>query len=291
MCKLTDRLNDVWDQRARNCLPWLSRMSVALMAGLTISTASPALADTILLNEGDKIQADLSLKYPTRFYFKHDAGAQLIFNEPDTAGGKDIIPKVAATVDEKGDVYLSVVSGTVGQKVAGFLTTQGGRTYVIELTIQNIDADQVEIISREARDKAEAARLAEAQTDLEDDLEVVSWRRAATHHATMSDLMRALYRGSMPEGFKSRRPSRQTQTKDGVLRQTESHYLADNVEALTFEVTNGNDYLLNPELMKMWFRPYIAVAFATDSLEPGQTSKVYVLRERVSSDAGGTNGR
>lgn len=285
------RLKNFWDQHARNCPPWLSRMTFAMLAGLTISTAPPALADTILLNEGDKIQADLSLKYPTRFFFKYDAGAQLIFNEPDTAIGSDVIPKVAATVDEKGDVYLSVVSGTIGQKVAGFLTTQGGRTYVIELTIQNIDADQVEIVSREARDKAEAARLAEAQTHLDDNLEVVSWRRAATHHATLSDLMRALYRGALPDGFKSRRPSRKSEAKDGVLRRTQAHYRAENVEALTFDLTNGNDFALNPELMKMWFRPYIAVAFATDSLEPGQATQVYVLRARTTSPTGGENGR
>ena len=287
MCRLTD----LWAKRARTCPPWLEKAVLATIAGLAVSTASPAMADTILLNEGDKIEAELSLKYPTRFYFKYDAGAQLIFNEPDTAGGTDVIPKVAATVDDKGDVYLSVVSGMVGQKVAGFLTTEGGRTYVIELTIQNIDADQVEIVSREARDKAEAARLAESQSAQEENLEVVSWRRAATHHDTLSDLMRALYHGSMPEGFKSKRPSRRTETQDGVLRRVETHFRAENVEALTFELTNGNDYALNPELMKMWFRPYIAVAFASDSVEPGHSTQVYVLRARGSSQGGASDGR
>lgn len=269
---------------------WRYRTASSVLALVCLCTPALAFADTILLNEGDKIEAELSLRYPTRFFFQYDAGAQLIFNEPDTAGGTDVIPKVAATVDEKGDVYLSVVSGQIGQKVAGFLTTQGGRTYVIELTIRDNEADQVEIISREARDKAEAAKLQQSHAIEDEDLEVVSWRRAATHHDTLSDLMRALYIGAMPEGFKSKRPSRNTETQDGVLRRVESHFRAENVEALIFELTNGNATSINPEQLKRWFHPYIAVAFATDALEPSKTTKVYVLRSRHASDGGKRGG-
>lgn len=275
--------------RVHSAVTLTKKLALTAMASVlalsAVGVATPALADTILLEEGDKIKADLSLKYPTRFFFKYDAGAQLIFNEPDVAGGTDVIPKVAATVDDKGDVYLSVVSGMAGQKVAGFLTTQGGRTYVIELTIKNIDADQVEIISREARDKAEAAKLAKATEDNEDALETVSWRRAATHHDSLSDLMRALYHGSLPDGFKVRRPSRKTEVQEEVMRRAQKHYRAQNVEALVFDLTNGNDYPINPETLKDWFKPYIAVAFATDSLEAGRTTDVYVIRARVPSDA------
>lgn len=265
----------------------LIRLAAVLGAMGLCFWGSQAMAETLVVKEGDKIKADLSLLYPTRFYFEYDAGAQLIFNQIEAGEGGDLsIPRVAATVDDKGDVYLSVTSGLVGQKVSGFLTTEGGRTYVIELTIQNKDADQVKIVSSEAREKALAAKSKAAAVVEVEDVKPVKWRKNANHHDAISDLMRTLYFGGTPEGFKkqSRILKRSQTLEDGVTFRVDRQYYAANVEAVVYDMTNTNGHFINPENYKRKFVPYLALAFQTDALEAGMTSKVYVIRQRGMSD-------
>ena len=258
------------------------RLVIVLAMIAACFAGSKALAETLMVSEGDKIEIDLSLQYPTRVFFEYDAGAALIFNNADAAEGDLSAPRVAATVDEKGDVYLTVMSGLIGQKISGFLTTESGRTYIIDLTIKNKDADQIKIVSREARDKALAAKVTADQAAATPNLKPVKWRRDASHHDSLSNLMRALYFGQMPEGFKrTQRFYLKQQAKDGVSRKVAVRYEAENVEAITYDMTNNNAYFVNPEQFQIWFRPYIALAFETDELEAGRSGKVYVLRRKA----------
>ena len=236
--------------------------------------SGPSGVQTIFVSEGDKIEIELSLLYPTRVFFEYDAGAQLIFNQ---AEGET--PEIISTVDNKGDVYLSVVAGISGQKISGFLVTEAGRTYNIEMVIRQKDAEQIKIVSLEAKAQADEAAAEKRHVQSTVDLPTIEWMQKSSFHDSIAHLMRGLYQGVMPDGFLlDRSPSRQTERFEGVDRKLNKRFRATNFEALTYSVTNANSDSFNPELYVDWFQPYVAVAFATDNLEPGATTDVYVLR-------------
>ena len=261
--------------------------------GLFTLSATPVLAQssvqTVMVSEGQQIKAELSMLYPTRMFFEYDAGAQLIFNQ---AEGET--PEIGTTVDEKGDVYLSVVAGMSGEKISGFLVTEADRTYPIEFTIRNRDAAQVKIVSLEAKAKAEQAERERQAVTRTADLRVVEWSKKSSYHDSIAHLMRGLYHGAMPEGFVvDGSPSRKVERYEGFDRQLTRRFVAQNVEALTYSLKNANEFSFNPEMHVDWFKPYVAIAFATDNLQPGQSSSVYVLRpvEADTSVGGSRYGR
>lgn len=257
----------------------VKRFGYGFGLGLLLSTGSlTAFAQTALIvSDGGQVEADISLQHPTRLSLKYDGGDQLIFNQPEGA-----TPEVAATVDEKGDVYLSVVEGHPGQVVSGFLTTEGGRTYLVKLTVKNKQADQYEIISREAKDEADKAK-ARISSEAEDGkLTTVKWSNEASYHNSIARLMQALYYDHRPEGFVRKR-STDRRKVEGLSLKSVRYWSSENVEALIYEVRNDNPFFVNPSLNVKNYRPYVAISFTTDSLEPGETGRIYVLRKSSGS--------
>lgn len=235
-----------------------------------------ALAKTSMtVGDGGQVDLEVSLQHPTRISFKYDGGEQLIFNQPEGA-----TPEVTASVDEKGDVYLSVLEGSPGQMVSGFLTTEGGRTYLIRLEVKDKHADQYEIISKEAKAEADKAKSAESAQASASVIKPVSWSKESGYHHNIAALMRALYFDAVPEGFVAKR-TRETKTVDGLMLKTHRIWTSENMEAVVYDVRNDNAYFVNPAANVGNYRPYVAVSFTTDALEAGQSCKIYLLRKKA----------
>lgn len=254
----------------------LRKLVLGVVLPLMAMNAVPAWAKmSMVVADGGSVDIDVSLQHPTRISFKYDGGDQLIFNQPEGA-----TPEVTATVDEKGDVYLSILEGHPGQKVSGFLTTEGGRTYLVRLTVKEKNADQVEIVSQEARDEAAKAKALETAQSEAQKVKPVKWSREAGYHNNIAMLMRTLYFDARPEGFVQSR-KRKTKSIDGLSLWSHRIWTSADIEAIIFNVRNENAHFVNPGLNVRNYRPYVAVSFTTDSLEPGETGRIYLIRKKT----------
>jgi len=228
----------------------------------------------MIVPDGGQVEADVSLQHPTRLSLKYDGGDQLIFNQPEGT-----TPEIAATVDDKGDVYLSVIEGHPGQMVSGFLTTEGGRTYLVRLTVKEKPADQYVIVSQEARDEAEAAKAAKSVETAKVEVQKVEWNKGASYHDNMSGLMRTLCFVAGREGFEQKK-RRETKQVEGLTMTSHRTWTSENMEAIIYDVRNDNNYFIDPSANVRNYRPYVAVSFTSDALDAGETGRIYLLRKK-----------
>lgn len=230
----------------------------------------------LMVNEGDRIEIPLSVAHPTRVSFLYDAGSQMIFNQAETGSAE-----IQSTVDKRGDVYLTVASGRVGQTLSGFLVTEGNRTYSMDLVIGDNQPRHVEIVSLEAMTLSLEAERKAKEAASQSEINAVEWSNRSNYHDSIARLMKALYLGADPKGFETGKKRSREETREGFTRTVSRRLVAENAEAIVYELTNTNAFQYNPESHLEWFEPYVAVAFGSDMMVSGAQTDVYVLRSTV----------
>lgn len=253
------------------------RQTVGLMAVAMLSAPSAHADQTLMLRDGQSVSADISLSAPTRMYFEGDAASQLIFN---AVTGEP--PEIAATVGETGDVFLTVVTGQAGQGVTGFLTTQGGRTYKMAFRITDVEAEQIEVVSIEAREELARAQATEAASRTAEP-KPVKWKRTAGHHQAVASLLRTVHYRAVPQGMRlARSGETETPMVDGVRVERIHAVIAADVEAQKLRLTNTTDAALSAGSLRAALSPYIGIGLVDASLLPGAAIEIVLLRERSS---------
>lgn len=247
--------------------------SLLLSATLAFFPIEAFAKDIMIVSDNQEIKADISLQSPTRISLKYDSGSQLIFNSPEGTS-----PEVTATVDGKGDIYLSVIEGRPGQTISGFLTTEAGNTYLLKLTIKAVEAGQLELVNAKAREEVEKAK-SKTKTNVDDELPVLHWQKNSDYHNNIALLMRALYYGAKPNGFKKVRNGRPVVLDDYTASPLIT-WQTENLEAVTYRLTNNREYFVNPANSFDQWRPFVALSFTNDSLEPGETTDIYLVKKR-----------
>ena len=246
---------------------------------LSLSSASLARAEVFVVGDGGTVSADISLQHPTRVSFKHDAGSQLIFNQPEGAQ-----PEISATVSDSGDVFLSVVQGASGQSLTGYVTTAAGATYQLELSVRAGKSEHIEILGVEAQDRYQKAQAATALASAPEKAEMkpVKWgRSSASYQGDVVELFKVLYFRQAPAGFKKVKQKHTLSVGDAQTARVVQLYRAENVEALELVVTNSGGAAVDPSFLQPGFGDSIAIGFMSDNVAPGGSTRVFVLRNRV----------
>ncbi|MGB6230086.1 MAG: type-F conjugative transfer system secretin TraK [Litorimonas sp.] len=252
------------------------RLAALLTTAALCGTPALAFDQTVAVRDGGLVAADISLDAPTRLFFDGDGAAQLIFN---SVTGEP--PEISATVGDTGDVFLTVVSGTPGQGVTGFLTTQAGYTYKVDLTIAATDAEQVEVISLDAQDALARARADAAALDAEIP-PPLKWTRSAGYHRAVVSLIRAVHAGGVPQGMrKARTGEAQAPRVEGLKIRRTHAVIAGDVEALRLSVTNTTEAQIPADALRRHFAPYLGLGRLSGHLPAGATTQIVLLREPV----------
>ena len=145
-------------------------------------------------------------------------------------------------------------------------------------------------MSLEAKAKADALLVQNNSQEKAAKLKPVKWNKTAGHHESISDLMRKIHNGLVPDGFKVRKSGflglrsfgfDRSSIVDGISSKVFTHLDSENIEALVIELTNTNVYSHNPSVNKDQWGDYIALAFSTDNIAPSGTGFVYIIRPRT----------
>jgi len=239
-----------------------------------MSAMGSASATTIMANDGQKIDVDISRSFPTRLIFEHDAGSKFIFNtvEGETAD-------IDVTLGSSGDAFVSVIRGKVGDIVSGFLTTQAGHTYSVDFNIEEMRQEQVTITNAKASQLYQEAKQKSAR-DKNSKKEVVVWQRNSPHHQSLARLIQALYRHEVLKGFVQKRRNSEPVDLVGVVETWVHGFEAANITADTYKIFNHSGVDLYLEPIRKDIEGVLAFSASHTVLPPNATASLFIVRKK-----------
>jgi len=232
-----------------------------------------ASAMTLVLADGQSFETDISLSSPTRIIFEDDRPTKLIFNEAGTNA-----PSIAAVLGSSGDIFVTVESGIIGQKISGFMTTESGKTYPVKFKISARESSQVTVASAALR---EASRAKEIKTETQAPLKTVEWDKGAGYTNSLGNLIKALYYHQNPEGFVKKRASKLPSFgNDEFLARPYKYFVAENMESIIYVMESKVDYSVYVPTQLEDLPDYLAMSYNQEHLEPNRTGFLYLVRKR-----------
>lgn len=238
-----------------------------------------AASAVLILADGQPLETDLSLNNPTRIIFEDDRPVKFIFNAAD-----DGAPNIAAEIGTGDDVFVSVEKGAVGQSISGFITTESGKTYPVKFSIKNLDTAQVTIASSELR--AEAAKAKSASANQTKALASVEWTHTSSYPASLGELVKAMYRGHPPEGFKEAKASRLDHIHNEYLTAVpHKRFEAANIRAVTYVVKGNKDHSVYLPNHLNAFPDYLALSYSGERIDSTNITYVYVVTDKTLGEA------
>ena len=232
-----------------------------------------ASALAMILVDGQSLETDISLSNPTRIIFEDDRPTKLIFNE---AG--ENAPSIAAVLGNSGDIFVTVESGIIGQKISGFMTTESGKTYPVKFKIASSDASQVTIASADLREKS---RILEAKVVEEKPLRKVEWDKGSGYTNSLGNLIKALYYHQTPEGFEQKRAGKVPSFgNDQFIATPYRYFVAENMESVIYVLRSKVSHSVYVPTQVEDLPDYLAMSYNKEHLEPDSSGFLYLVRKR-----------
>lgn len=233
---------------------------------------------TMVLSDAQKLETDISLSNPTRIIFEDDKPTKLIFNQAD-----ENAPSITATLGTAGDIFVSVESGLVGQAVAGFVTTESGKTYPVKFKISSMETPQITVASSELREQErKAAAMKVTKAAAVEQTPTFEWNTTNSYTSNLGNMVRALYYHRRPEGFEEVRASKSASFGSDQFRAVPYKvFVSADVEAAVFKVSaiNGHSVYLPSQVEEM--PGYLALSYSSESVGPEEATYLYIVRRRA----------
>ena len=220
--------------------------------------AEPAFAQQVVeARDGVTVLARVSRQEVTRIAFERSRVRRVTGNANEFVLEKD---------DERGQVFIRPADAR-GTKPINLLVSSDRAT--VSLLLQPVDVPGDSIVIREPRGPANAPPRLEA---------------GSRHVRTLKNLLVALADASLPEDMEVREPGRDIALWSGTRLRLERVLLGAHVVAEKYRLANTGAAALTlhePDLHK---RGVMAVSVERASLQPGEATPVFVIRERRSDD-------
>jgi conjugal transfer pilus assembly protein TraK len=235
----------------------LSKPSLLLLP-LLLSLSNPVSALQILdARDGETVLGKISQKEVTRIGFERGRIRRITGNAGEFLLEKD---------EEKGQIFIRPVSPESTKPINLFVSSERG---TIGLLLQPVGIPSDTIVIREARDTlASASRM----------------ERSGLHVRTIKNLLLAMAGDALPDDMEVREPGLRLTLWPGVHLVLQRAWLGAGIVGEKYQLINlGVKDLVLAE--RDLYKPGVmAVSLEHASLRPGESTNLFVIRERRADD-------
>ena len=232
--------------------------SLLLLALATSLAAQPAQALQVVdARDGETVLAKVSRKEVTRISIERGRIRKVTGNAGEFVLEKD---------DEKGQVVIRPVSPDSTKPINLFVSTERS---TIGLLLQPVDTPSDAIVIREARDAVTGPARIE---------------RSGRHVRTMKNLLLAMAEDALPDDMEVREPGRELTLWPGARLTLQRQWLGSGVVGEKYQLVNTGASTLDLAERDLFKRGVMAVSVEQAPLRPGETTQLFVIRERRADD-------
>jgi len=210
--------------------------------------------------DGQTALAKLSRKEITRIAFEHGRVRKVTGSAGEFVLEKD---------DEKGQIFIRPTDAQSTKPINLFLTSERG---TVALLLQPVDTPSDSIVIREASDPRERSS---APTRLE---------ASGRHVRTLKNLLLQLADDALPEDMQALELARDITLWPGTRLTLQRVLLGTGVVGEKYQLTNTGNTTMEVAETALFKSGVMAVSVEQPSLRPGETTNLFVIRERKSDD-------
>ena len=235
----------------------LSKSSVVLLP-LLLALSNPASALQILdARDGETVLGKISRKEVTRIAFERGRIRKVTGNSGDFVLEKD---------EEKGQIFIRPASPESAKPINVFVSSERS---TVALLLQPVDTPSDTIVIREGRNPLGSAPRME---------------RSSVHVRTMKNLLLAMAGDALPEDMEVREPAREVALWPDVRLTLQRAWLGAGIVGEKYQLANLGSTPLNLAERDLYKPGVMAVSLERRSLLPGESTNVFVIRERRAND-------
>ena len=237
-------------------IPW--KHSLLLLPLLPLLLGDPAHALQIVdAQDGQTALGKLSRKEVTRIAFERGRVRKVTGSAGEFVLEKD---------DEKGQVFIRPMDPHSTKPINLFLTSDRG---TVALLLQPVDTPSDSILIREPRERSAAPTRLEA---------------SGRHVRTLKNLLLALADDALPEDMQALEPARDIALWSGTRLSLQRVLQGTGVVGEKYQLTNTGNTTMEVAETALFKSGVMAVSVEQPSLRPGETTNLFVIRERKSED-------
>ena len=207
--------------------------------------------------DGATVLAKVSRQEVTRIAFEHSRVRRVTGNANEFLLEKD---------DERGQVFIRPADAQSTKPINLFVSSDRA---TVSLLLQPVDVPGDSIVIREPRATGDAPPRLEA---------------SSRHVRTLKNLLVALADDSLPEDMEVREPGREIALWPGTRLTLQRALLGARVVAERYHLANTGATVLTLQEAELHKRGVMAISVERASLQPGEATPVFVIRERRSDD-------
>ena len=207
--------------------------------------------------DGATVLAKVSRHEVTRIAFEHSRVRRVTGNANEFVLEKD---------DERGQVFIRPADAQSTKPINLFVSSDRA---TVSLLLQPVDVPGDSIVIREPRATGDAPPRLEA---------------SSRHVRTLKNLLVALADDSLPEDMEVRQPGREIALWPGTRLTLQRALLGSRLVAERYHLANTGATVLTLQEAALHKRGVMAISVERASLQPGEATPVFVIRERRSDD-------
>lgn len=235
----------------------LSKTSLVLLP-LLFSLSNPACALQILdAKDGETVLGRISRKEVTRITFERSRIRKVTGNAGEFVLEKD---------EEKGQIFIRPVSPDSTKPINLFVTSERS---TVALLLQPIDTPSDTIVIREAREALKSASRME---------------RSGLHVRTLKNLLLAMAGDAFPDDMEVREQGQELALWPGVRLTLQRAWLGAGIVGEKYQLANTGASDVELTERDLYKPGVMAVSLEQASLRPGESTNLFVIRERQAND-------
>lgn len=234
--------------------PWKPSLVLALL----LLSSDPATALQVLESrEGETLLARISRREVTRITWEHERIRRVTGNAGEYVLERD---------EEHGQVFIRPASPEATRPINVFVTGEHG---TVALLLQPVDTPSDTLVIRGPR----GAPLPPSRLE-----------QAGRHVRTAKNLLLAMATDALPEDMEVREPGTRLTFRPGAPMTLQRSWLGSTLVAERFQLTNTGARALPLTERDFHKAGVFAVAVEATQLKSGESTSVFVIRERRSDD-------
>jgi len=237
----------------------MTRLKTSLvLLPLLLALGNPASALQILdARDGETVLGTISQKEVTRIRF-----ARSRIRKVTGGAGEFVLEKD----EDRGEIFIRPVSPEHTTPINLFVSSERS---TVALLLQPVDTPSDTIVIREGRDALSSGSRME---------------RSGLHVRTLKNLLLAMARDALPEDMEVREPGRELALWPNVRLTLERMWLGAGIVGEKYQLANIGASDLEFAERDLYKPGVMAVSLEHASLRPGESSNLFVIRERRAND-------
>ena len=225
---------------------------------LLVAVSHPASALQILdARDGETVLGKISQKEVTRISVERGRIRKVIGNAGEFVLEKD---------EEKGQIFIRPVSPDATRPINLFIISERS---TIGLVLQPVDTPSDTLVIREARDPLTSASRME---------------KSGRHVRTIKNLLLAMAGDALPDDMEVREPGQELALWPGVRLALQRVWLGAGIVGEKYQLANIGTSELNLAEGELYKPGVMAVSLERGHLRPGESTNLFVIRERRADD-------